>query len=169
MELLLKIHCQSRDKFLNHADEIGLWESNLSKYQFLQAHIFAEILHMCYACYVPSHRTIIYHDQKVLFTITPVSINEMLQLQPGLNLTPLLIGELLDLYPKPISTILAQLIQTFIIEERYTPKGPPPYVATIFSPWGWNIVSMISCILGSSTSEYVDKIILAFMSIYTLR
>jgi len=36
IELLLKIHCQSRDNFLNHADKIGLWESNFPKYQFLQ-------------------------------------------------------------------------------------------------------------------------------------
>jgi len=32
IELFLKVHCKSRDKFLNHADEIGLWESNFPKY-----------------------------------------------------------------------------------------------------------------------------------------
>ena len=42
----LKVHCQSRDKFLNHADEIGLWESNLPKYQFPQVHIFLK-LYIC--------------------------------------------------------------------------------------------------------------------------
>jgi len=79
---------------------------------------------MCYACYVPSHKTIMSHDQKVIFTITPEFINEMLQLQPGPNLTPLSIGDLLDLYPKLSSARLAQLIQTFIIEEKYTTKTP---------------------------------------------
>ena len=58
----LKLHCQSRDKLLNHADEIGLWESNLPKYQLPQVHIFPEIIDMCYACYVPSHITIMSHD-----------------------------------------------------------------------------------------------------------
>jgi len=32
IELLLKVHCQSRDKLLNHANEIGLWESNFPMY-----------------------------------------------------------------------------------------------------------------------------------------
>lgn len=58
IELLLKIHCLSKDKYLNHIDYIGLWESNLPKYQFSQVHILLEIIHMCYACYVPSHRAI---------------------------------------------------------------------------------------------------------------
>jgi len=121
-ESLLKVHCQSRDRFLNHADEIGLWESNLPKYRFPQVHIFPEIVHMCYACYIPSHRTIMSHDQKVLFTVTAKSINEMLQLQPGPKLTPLSIGDLLDLYPKLSPAKLAQLFQTFIREEKHIPK-----------------------------------------------
>jgi len=83
-------------------------------------------------------------------------------------LNPLSNGDLLDLYPKHSPARLAELIQTFIIEEKYTPKDPPPYVAAIFSPLGRNIVSMISCVLGYSTSEYIDEIILAFMSIYIL-
>lgn len=123
---------------------------------------------MCYSCYVPCHITIISHDQKVIFTITSKSINEMLQLQPGPNLIPLSIGDLLDLYPKLSSAKLAQLFQTFIVEEKHIPNDPPPYVVAIFSPWSQNIVAMISCVLGYSTSEYIDEIILAFMSIYIL-
>ena len=30
-ESLLKVHYQSRDRYLNQADEIGLWESNFPK------------------------------------------------------------------------------------------------------------------------------------------
>ena len=77
LEPLLKVHCQSRDKFLNHADEIGLWES-FPRYQFPKVHIFLKIVNMCYACYVPSHKTVMSHEQKVLFTFTTESINEML-------------------------------------------------------------------------------------------
>ncbi len=44
--LLLKIHCLSRDRYLNHADDIGLWESNFPKYKFSQVHIFPRIVHM---------------------------------------------------------------------------------------------------------------------------
>ena len=36
LEPLLKVHCQCRDRSLKHADEIGLWESNFSKYKFPQ-------------------------------------------------------------------------------------------------------------------------------------
>jgi len=39
-------------------------------------------------------------DQKVLLTITIESINEMLQVQPGPNLTPLSIGDFLGQYTK---------------------------------------------------------------------
>lgn len=100
IELLLKIHCLSKDRYLNHRHDIGLSESNSPRYQFCQVHIFPEISHMCYACYVPNRRAIMSHDQKVLFTIIAESINEMLQFQSGPNLTPLPIGDLLDQYPK---------------------------------------------------------------------
>ena len=76
--LLLKIHCWSKDIYLNHIDDIGLWESNFPKYQFPEVHVFPKIVHMCHACYIPSERAIMSPNQKVLFTITAESINEML-------------------------------------------------------------------------------------------
>jgi len=84
-------------------------------------------------------------------------------------LTPLSIGDLLDLFLKLNPAILAHIIQTFIIEEKYTLEEPPPYLYTIFSPFGQEIVAMISNVLGYTTSEYIDEIILAFMSICTPR
>ena len=72
-------------------------------------------------------------DQKFLFTITVESINEMLQLQPGQNLTPISIGYLLKKFPKITTTKLAQMFQTFIVEEKHTPQEPPPYMYAIFS------------------------------------
>jgi len=59
------------------------------------------------------------------------------------------------------------LFQTFVVEEKHIPKDPLPYVSAIFSKWGYCIVTMISCVLGYTTSEYIDELILAFMSIYT--
>jgi len=41
-------------------------------------------------------------------------------------------------------------------------------MSAISSTRGMHIVTMISCILGYTTSEYIDEIILSFMSIYTL-
>lgn len=106
-------------------------------------------------------------NQVILFTITTKSINGMLQLQPGQKLTPLSIGDMLDLFPMLCPARLDQIIQAFILEEKYTPKYPPPYVAALFSPWGRSIVDMISRVLGYTTIEYIDEIILPFMSIYT--
>lgn len=168
-ELLLKIHCLSKDRHLNHTNDIGLWESNLPRCHFPQVHIFLEVVHICYACYVPSHRAIMSHGQKVLFTITAVSIKEMLQFQPRPNITALSIGDLQNQYPKLSPSRLTQLFQTFIVEEKHIPKDPPPYVSIIFSKWGQYIITMISCVLGYTTSEFIDELILAFMSIYTPR
>ena len=91
----------------------------------------------------------------------------MLQLQLVKNLAPFSIGDLLDLFPKLNPIRLAQIIQTFIVKEKYTPKEPPPYVYTVFSTYGQGIVAMISSVLGYTTNEYIDEIILAFMSINT--
>jgi len=37
----------------------------------------------------------------------------------------------------------------------------------MLSERGKRIITMISCVLGCSTNEYVDELVLAFMSIYT--
>ena len=90
-------------------------------------------------------------DQKVLFTITAESVNEMLQVQPGPNLTPLSIGDLLDHYTKLCPSRPAQIFQTFIIEEQHIPKDVAPYFSATFFERGKKIVTMISCILGYTT------------------
>lgn len=42
-------------------------------------------------------------------------------------------------------------------------------MSTIFCDLGWDIIEMISNVLGQTTSEFVDEIIIAFMSIYSPR
>lgn len=105
-------------------------------------------------------------NHTILFTITVESINEMLQLQPGKNLTPISIGDLLDRFPKLTTAKLAEMFQTYIVEVKHIPKDPPPYLYTIFSKFGQDIIAMISSILGYTTSEYIDEIILTFISIF---
>ena len=85
----LKLYSRYRDQYLNHVDKIGLWESGLPKYQFPRVHIFPMIVHYFHMNYSPSQRAVMTLDHTILFTITVESINEMLQLQPGKNLTPL--------------------------------------------------------------------------------
>jgi len=50
----LKLHCRHRDNYLNHVDNIGLWESNLPKYQFPSVHVFSNIIHNYHENYDPS-------------------------------------------------------------------------------------------------------------------
>jgi len=56
----------------------------------------------------------------------------MLQVQPSPNETPRSIEVLLDPYTKLDLPRIAQIFQTFIIEECHTPTETPSYVATIF-------------------------------------
>ena len=74
---------------------------------------------------------------------------------------------MLNRYPTLTSIKLARLCQAFIREEKYTPKDSPPYLWTIFFGLGRDIIDMISSVLGYTTSELVDEIIIAFMSIYS--
>ncbi len=45
-------------------------------------------------------------------------------------------------------------------------KTPPPYMLVIFFDLGKDMTTMISCILGFTTNEYIDEIIFAYMSIF---
>ena len=77
-ETPLKLYCRCRDNYLNNVDKIGLWESNIPKYQFPTVHIFPYIFHQCHANYNPILTAVMSPNQKVLFTITAKFINEML-------------------------------------------------------------------------------------------
>ena len=127
-----------------------------------------EIIHFCQACYIPSQRAIVTHDQQVLFTIIAESINQMLQIQPSQNETPLSIEGLLELYTKLNIPMKAQIIQNFIIKESHTPIDSPLYAGTIFSERGRQIITMLSCILGYTSDEHVDEVVLAFLAIFCL-
>ena len=117
---------------MNQNDDIHLWESNFPKCLFPELHPFPEIIHFFQARYIPSQRAIVTLDQQVLFTITAESINQMLQVQPSPNETPLSIEGFLDLYTKLDLPRIAQIFETFIKEECHTPTESPPYVATTF-------------------------------------
>ena len=84
----------------------------------------------------------------------------MLQIQPSPNEIPLSIEALLELYTKLDLPKRAQIIQTFIIEESYTPIDNPLYAATIFSKKARQIITMLSYTLGYTTDEHVDGLCL---------
>lgn len=142
-------------------------ESNLPKYQFPSVHVFPEIIHYFHANYDPIMKVVVSLDQKILFTITTDSINEMLQLQTGQDLTPLFTADLLEIFSKLSNSISTQILQNFISEEKHMPKDRPPYMSAFFSDLGKDITIILSFILGSTTNEYVDETIFVGMSIFT--
>lgn len=71
----------------------------------------------------------------------------------------------MDLYGKLDLAKIAQNVKSFIIEECHNPNDSPPYVATIFSERGKQIITMLSCILGYTIDEHVDEVVMAFLSI----
>ena len=90
-------YCRCRDDYSKGQYVIGLWESKLPRYYLIPLVIsFPEIIHYCHSNYDLTQRAVISPDQSVLFPITPQAINVMLHFEPGQNLTPLSIGELLE-------------------------------------------------------------------------
>ena len=128
---------------------------------------FPDIINQFQANYNPTLTAIMSPNQTVLFTITIDSINEMLQFQPGQDLSPISLGELLEKSSKISQSKLNRVHQTFM-DKKHQPKDPPPYVASFFTEIGKNIVNMIDAIMGFNTSEYVDELTLVLMSIFTL-
>jgi len=164
---LLQLHCWNKDKFLNQNDDNHLWEYNLPKYFVPQVYQFPEIIHLCQNCYIPSQRAIVSPNQQILFTIIAKSINQLPQIQPNPNETPFSIENLLALYLKLGLPRGTQVFHTFILEESHIPTNSPPHSATDFSKRVKQIVTMLSCMLGYTTGEHVDKPILSFLSIFS--
>lgn len=162
----LKLNCKYRDLYLNNVDNIGLWESNLPKYQFPSVHIFLDIVHQSHSNYNPNLRAVMSPDQQIPFSITADSINEILQLQPSQNLTPLSIAYLLEKYSKLSSFEIVRVCQMFMLEQ-YISKNLPRYMTGDFISLGRDIITMIACILGFTTNEYVDEMTFAYMTIFT--
>jgi hypothetical protein len=86
--------------FLDHSDEIGLWESNLPLYLFPQIHHFPKFALKCQAHYIPKQRAIISSSGEILFLITPESIDHMMQIPRADSASPFNLEILTELYQK---------------------------------------------------------------------
>lgn len=105
-------------------------------------------------------------SQEVLFPITAQSINEMLQFHSSHALTPLPMGYLLEKSPQLSQSELTRICQMFM-DTKHQPKGPPPYMHAFFTDTRKIIVDVIASIMGFNSREYVDKITLVLLSIFT--
>ena len=151
---------------MDQDDDIHLWESNLPKYIFPQTFQFLEIIRLCQVNDLPNERALVTHNKEILFTIAAESINQMLQIKPRSDEAPLSVEILTELYLKLDFPKRFQIFQTFQPSSVETQKSNPPYLASIFLERTRLIVTMMSCILGYFTDEYVDASILGFLSIF---
>ena len=92
----------------------------------------------------------------------------MLQIQPKPDEAPLSIEILTELYLKLGFPKRFQIFQTFLPPSAETPKSNPSYSASIFSERTRQIVTMLSCILGYFTYDYVDAFVVGFLSIFSV-
>ena len=140
----------------------------MPKYIVPQTFQCAKVIRLCQTSYLPDQRALVTPAKEILFTITTESINQMLQIQPRPDETPLSIETLTQLYLNLDFPKRFQIFQTFIPSSVETPNTNPPYPTTIFSERTRHIIAMLSCILGYFTDEHVDSPVLGFLSIFTL-
>lgn len=84
----LQTLCQLRNSFLSNCDMYGIWESNFPIYFLPSVNIFPEIIHLCAENYDPTQRTVKSPSGRILFHITPDSINQMLNFKQTQLLVP---------------------------------------------------------------------------------
>jgi hypothetical protein len=155
------------DNFLDQSDEIGLWESNLPLYMFPQTYLFPKFILKYQASYLPSQRAIASRNGEIMFTITPETINQMLQIPQNKSTTPFFVESINELYQKLTFSQRAQFFEIFLREDAQLPKKNPPCPSSIFPEKDNQIISMLSCILGYYSDEWVYEPILGFLSIFS--
>jgi hypothetical protein len=164
-----ELHFWLRDTFLDQSDEIGLWESNLPLYLFPQTYHFPEFTLKCQAHYLPSQRAIVSSSGETLFTITPETIDQIMQIPRADSLSPFSIEILTEMYQKLSFPQRAQIFEIFLPENAQLPKKNPPYHSSIFSVKGNQVISSLCCLLGYYSDEWIDEPILGFLSIFSTK
>jgi hypothetical protein len=137
-------------------------ESNIPLYLFPQKYHFHEFTLKFQAHYFPSQGSIVSSFGETLFTITPKTIDQIMQIPRADSLSPLSIEILTEMYQKLSFPQRAQIFELFLPENSQLPKMNPPYHSSIFSVKGNHIISSLCCILGYYSNEWVDEPILGF-------
>jgi hypothetical protein len=152
---------------LDQSDEIGLWESNIPLYIFPQIHHFPEFSLKSEAHYLPNHRVIVSSSGETLFTITPETIDHMMQIPRAKSFSPFTIEILTEIYQKLSFPQRAHIFYLFLPESAQFLKKNPPYHFSMFSAKGNQVISSLYCLLGYYSDEWVDEAILGFLSIFS--
>jgi len=74
---------------------------------------------------------------------------------------------LIDLYHKLTFPQRAQIFEIFLPEDAELPKKNPPYPTSMFPERSKHIISLVSCLLGYQTDQWVHESILGYLSIFS--
>jgi hypothetical protein len=100
---------------------------------FPQTYHFPEFTLKCQAHYFPGQRAILSSSGKTLFTITPESVDQMLQFPRSDPTIMFSIEALNDLYQKLTFPQRVHIFKIFLPEDAQLPNKNPPYPCSIFS------------------------------------
>jgi hypothetical protein len=95
-----ELHFWLKNVFLGQSNKIGLWESNIPLYLFPHTHHFIEFTLKCQAHYLPDQRAIVSSSGETLFTITPQTIDHILQIPINDSASSFSIEILFEIYQK---------------------------------------------------------------------
>ena len=62
----------------------------------------------------------------------------------------------------------SKIFETFLLEDAQLPKKSPPYSSSMFPEMTKQIISIVSCLLGYQSDQWVDEAIIGFLSIFTI-
>jgi hypothetical protein len=117
--------------------------------------------------YLPDQRVIISSTGDTFFSITPETIDQMMQVPRAESRSPLTIEILTEMYQNLSFPRRVQIFELFLPQDAQFPKKNPPYYSSIFSIRGNQIISSLCCLLGYFSHEWVDEPILGFLSIFS--
>lgn len=102
----------------------------------------------------------------ILVTISLETINQMLLIPENDSLSQFSTPSLMDLYHKLTFPQKPQIFEIFLPKDAQLPKKILPYPASMFLENTKKIISLVSCLLGYQSNQWVDKPILGFISIF---
>jgi len=91
----------------------------------------------------------------------------MLQFQNFNSMQPLSVDSLMEIYKNLTFPQITKIFKIFLLEDAQLPKKNPPYSSSMFTEMSKQLISIISCILGYQSDQWVDDAIVGFLSIFT--
>jgi hypothetical protein len=97
----------------------------------------------------------------------PESIDQMMQIPCADSTSPFNLEILTELYQKMTFPQRAQIFQLFLPTSTQFPSTNPPYLSSMFSTKGNQVISSLCALLGYYFDQWVDEPILGFLSIFS--